>query len=188
VAVDVADVDGADRAVGERVRRLCQAERQAQVLGEEVHGAERQDAERRVRAGEHRRGAGDGAVAAPDHHSLRTGTGGGTNPLHKAAPVLVLDQGVKAGGLQVLGHLLGGPFTPDERSGQGVDDDGDAHIGLAIPADLVGRSPSANADGRGRFAFSSPAARTGSHVPVRRGRAVVRARLPGPRPAKYNLC
>ena len=67
LAIDLGKVDGALHALGDHLSRLAEMERNAEVLGEMIERAERQNAEGNVGAGKHAGHGANAAVAAADH-------------------------------------------------------------------------------------------------------------------------
>jgi hypothetical protein len=133
-AVHLADVDPAHGAAGQRVGRGGEVERDAQVLGQLVHRAERQDAQRRLRAGEEPGRGRDRPVAAAHDHRVGAGRARLLQPADQVALLVAHDHGVEAGRLQVPGDLVRRPLPAQQAAGVAVDDDGDAHLAGAAPA------------------------------------------------------
>ena len=73
LAIDLGEIDGALLALGDDADRLREVERDAEILGEMVERAQRQDAEGNAGVRQHACDGANAAVAAANHHRVDLG-------------------------------------------------------------------------------------------------------------------
>ena len=124
--VDLADVDSCEVSRRDDRDRLAKVERDVEILREVIEGAERENAERGLRADHAGRDAADGAVAAAGHDDgcARAGLPGGRRRVLAGAERD--DLGVTPGGAKEIAQLAcGGAGCPRGGSrGRRLTDDG----------------------------------------------------------------
>ncbi len=117
-----AGADGGGAAAGQHLRRALRALRHAELPGQDVGGAERQDAERGGRAGDAAGDLGDGAVApGRDHHGHAAPGGFARQQRRVAGPLGLGDVGGEAAARE-CGERTAQPLPP-AAAGRGVEDD-----------------------------------------------------------------
>ncbi len=114
-------VDAALAAGGDDLGRFLEIEWNAEIAREMVERAERQDAERRLGAGERRGGRGDRAVAAADDQQWVAALGDGAGAHLALAAVDQLDLGADTGGSERRADLLVNRGVRRRRAAAAVD-------------------------------------------------------------------